>query len=131
MEEILDRAEQGILKLSTRSVEAEFHQLAEVLRRYWEKLSERSERLEQMRAEGIENPRLPAGLPTGFPDLDHKTGGLRESELTIIAARPSVGKTALALNIAQFLAVKESVPVAIFSLEMGAEQLADSAGALR
>lgn len=64
------------------------------------------------------------GIPTGFVDLDHKTAGLQPSDLVLIAARPSMGKTAFALNIAQHAAVKENKSVAIFSLEMSKEQLA-------
>ena len=63
------------------------------------------------------------GLSTGFIGLDKITTGLHEDNLIILAARPAMGKTALALNIAQYIAVKEKKPVAIFSLEMGAESL--------
>ena len=62
-------------------------------------------------------------MPTGFVDLDDITCGLQNSDLIIIAARPSMGKTTLALNIAQHIAVNENLPVAIFSLEMSKEQL--------
>lgn len=63
------------------------------------------------------------GISTGFADLDHKTAGLHGSELILVAARPAMGKTAFALNIATNAAVRENVPVAIFSLEMSKEQL--------
>ncbi len=63
------------------------------------------------------------GLSTGFPDLDRKTTGLHASSLIIVAARPSVGKTSLALNIAEHVALEEKKPVAIFSLEMSAKEL--------
>jgi len=63
------------------------------------------------------------GVPSGFPDLDHLTAGFQNSDLIIIAARPSMGKTALALNIAYHAAYKPQVPVAFFSLEMSKEQL--------
>ena len=63
------------------------------------------------------------GIPTGFTDLDYKTSGLQNSDFILIAARPSMGKTALALNIAQNVALKAKKPVAIFSLEMSKEQL--------
>lgn len=63
------------------------------------------------------------GLPTGFADLDYKTAGLHGSELILVAARPAMGKTAFALNIATNVAVKANTPVAIFSLEMSKEQL--------
>ena len=63
------------------------------------------------------------GIPTGFIDLDYKTAGLHGSELILVAARPAMGKTAFALNIATHAAVRANVPVAIFSLEMSKEQL--------
>ena len=63
------------------------------------------------------------GVPSGFSDLDYKTAGFQKSDLILIAARPSMGKTALALNIAQYVAVKKKIPVAIFSLEMSSVQL--------
>lgn len=63
------------------------------------------------------------GVPTGFSDLDYKTAGLHESDLVLIAARPAMGKSAFALNIATNAAVKANVPVAIFSLEMSKEQM--------
>lgn len=63
------------------------------------------------------------GIPTGFNDLDYKTAGMHPSDLVLIAARPSMGKTAFVLNIAQHVAFRENLPVAIFSLEMSSEQL--------
>ena len=63
------------------------------------------------------------GIPTGFIDLDYKTSGLQPSDLILVAARPSMGKTAFVLNIAQHVAFKQNRTVAIFSLEMSKEQL--------
>ncbi|MGK2925119.1 MAG: replicative DNA helicase [Lysobacterales bacterium] len=63
------------------------------------------------------------GIPTGFRDFDEKTAGLQDSDLIIVAGRPSMGKTTLAMNIAESAAIKHEVPVAIFSMEMSAEQL--------
>ena len=63
------------------------------------------------------------GIPTGFIDLDYKTSGLQPSDLILVAARPSMGKTAFVLNIAQYMAFRKDVTVAIFSLEMSKEQL--------
>ena len=63
------------------------------------------------------------GIPTGFIDLDYKTSGMHPSDLVLIAARPSMGKTAFVLNIAQYMAFRKNVTVAIFSLEMSKEQL--------
>jgi replicative DNA helicase len=70
-----------------------------------------------------DNPDAHAGLHTGFVDLDRMTSGLQGGDLVILAARPSMGKTALAINIAEHVAIKECLPVAIFSMEMGSEQL--------
>ena len=63
------------------------------------------------------------GVPSGFNDLDYKTAGFQKSDLILIAARPSMGKTAFALNIAQYVSLKKKIPVAIFSLEMSSVQL--------
>ena len=71
-----------------------------------------------------DNPSDITGVPTGYADLDSRTSGLQPGDLVIIAGRPSMGKTALALNMAEHVAVKNGVPVAIFSMEMGATQLA-------
>ena len=68
-----------------------------------------------------QNDQAITGLPTGFRDLDKITTGLHEDEMIILAARPAVGKTAFALNIAQNVGTKTDKSVAIFSLEMGAE----------
>jgi len=70
------------------------------------------------------NPSDVTGVPSGFFDLDQKTAGMHAGDLLIIAGRPSMGKTSLALNIAEYVAITERLPVAIFSMEMGAEQLA-------
>lgn len=125
VEQLLDMAESTVLHLSSTSAAAEFIHIQDVLREYWEKLDARDRELAERRAAGEAHPRIQSGLPTGFVNLDHITGGLRQSELTIIAARPSMGKTALALNFAHNLAVKARIPIAMFSLEMGAEQLAE------
>jgi replicative DNA helicase len=71
-----------------------------------------------------ENPNDITGVPTGFYDLDRMTSGMQAGDLIILAARPSMGKTALAVNIAEHVALHEQLPVAIFSMEMGASQLA-------
>jgi len=125
IDEVLDMAEAAVLQLSTDSATAEFMELREILKQYWEKLHEHDLEIKQRRAAGEVDPRIDIGLPTDFIDLDRITGGLRPSELTIIAARPSMGKTALGLNMAHNMAVKHNIPVALFSLEMGSEQLAE------
>jgi len=70
------------------------------------------------------NPNDITGVPTGFIDLDRMTSGMQAGDLIVLAARPSMGKTALAINIAENVALKEGLPVAVFSMEMGASQLA-------
>ena len=70
-----------------------------------------------------DNPSDVTGVPTGFTDLDRKTSGLQEGDLVVIAGRPSMGKTAFALNIAEHIALSKKLPVGIFSMEMGATQL--------
>ena len=74
--------------------------------------------------EMAENPNDVTGVPTGFVDLDRMTSGFQAGDLVILAARPSMGKTALAINIAEHVALNEGLPVAVFSMEMGASQLA-------
>ncbi|MFY9328407.1 MAG: replicative DNA helicase [Georgfuchsia sp.] len=71
-----------------------------------------------------DNPKDLSGLSTGFYDLDRMTAGLQPGDLIVLAARPSMGKTALAINIAEHVALNEGLPVAVFSMEMGAAQLA-------
>jgi replicative DNA helicase len=109
---ILDRAESAIFQIAEDRVRAGLIGVKELVR-------ENFERLERIFSEG----RRITGLGTGYTDLDNQTAGLQPSELIILAARPSMGKTALALNIAENVAVRKSEPVAIFSLEMSKESL--------
>ena len=74
--------------------------------------------------EMADNPNDITGVPTGFYDLDRMTSGMQAGDLLVLAARPSMGKTALAINIAEHVALQEDLPVAVFSMEMGASQLA-------
>jgi replicative DNA helicase len=74
--------------------------------------------------EMADNPNDITGVPTGFYDLDRQTSGLQAGDLIVLAARPSMGKTAFAINIAEHVALHEGLPVAVFSMEMGASQLA-------
>ncbi len=74
--------------------------------------------------EMADNPNDVTGVPTGFIDLDRMTSGLQAGDMIVLAARPSMGKTALAINIAEHVALNEGLPVAVFSMEMGAAQLA-------
>jgi replicative DNA helicase len=78
------------------------------------------DRVEEM----SQNPNDITGVPTGFYDFDRMTSGMQPGDLIILAARPSMGKTALAINIAEHVALNEGLPVAVFSMEMGASQLA-------
>jgi replicative DNA helicase len=109
---ILDRAESAIFQLAEDRVRAGLIGVKELVR-------DGFERLEKIFSEG----RRITGLPTGYSLLDNETAGLQPSELVILAARPSMGKTALALNIAENVAVRNREPVAIFSLEMSKESL--------
>lgn len=74
--------------------------------------------------EMADNPNDITGVPTGFYDLDRMTSGFQAGDMVVLAARPSMGKTALAINIAEHVALREGLPVAVFSMEMGAAQLA-------
>lgn len=74
--------------------------------------------------EMADNPNDITGVPTGFYDLDRMTSGLQPGDMVVLAARPSMGKTAFAINIAEHVALNEQLPVAVFSMEMGAAQLA-------
>ncbi|HMM22628.1 MAG TPA: replicative DNA helicase [Selenomonadales bacterium] len=109
---ILDQAEKTILEVSHRKVTGEFAPIKTIIIDAFSKI-------EQLYASkgGI------TGLSSGFKDLDRLTAGLQPSDLILIAARPSMGKTAFVLNIAQHVAVKEKKAVAVFSLEMSKEQL--------
>ena len=109
---ILDRAESVIFQLAEDRVKAGLIGVKELVR-------DNFERLEKIFSEG----RRITGLATGYANLDNETAGLQPSELIILAARPSMGKTALALNIAENVAVRHREPVAIFSLEMSKESL--------
>jgi replicative DNA helicase len=109
---ILDRAENAIFQLAEDRVRAGLIGIKEVVQ-------DGFERLEKIFSEG----RRITGLATGYSGLDNETAGLQPSELIILAARPSMGKTALALNIAGNVALRHKEPVAIFSLEMSKESL--------
>jgi len=109
---ILDRTESAIFQLAEDRVKAGLIGVKELVR-------ENYERLERIFSEG----RRITGLATGYAGLDNETAGLQPSELIILAARPSMGKTALALNIAENVALRQREPVAVFSLEMSKESL--------
>lgn len=112
--QVLDKGEQAIFSLSQRHLTRNFVPIKEALAESFDRLDEL-----QKRAGGLR------GVPTGFADLDDCLAGFQASNLLILAARPGVGKTALALNMAQYVAVKEKIPVGFFSLEMSSEELVD------
>ncbi|HHW19193.1 MAG TPA: replicative DNA helicase [Firmicutes bacterium] len=113
VDEILDKAEETIFQIAQRRATQSYVPLKDVLVETLEKL----EYLASHRGETV-------GLPSGLGDLDRLTSGFQPSDLIILAARPSVGKTSLGLNIARNVAIKTDLPVVIFSLEMSKEQVA-------
>ncbi len=111
---ILDFSEQEIFSLSQKHLARNFVSIHDALADSFDRLDEL-----QKKAGGLR------GVPTGFKDLDNTLAGMQDSNLLILAARPGIGKTALALNIAQFVSVNLKIPVGIFSLEMSSEELVD------
>ena len=112
---ILDEAEQKIFKIGEEgSRMKEGFQSMDTL------VVDLLDRVQEM----ADNPNDITGVPTGFIDLDRMTSGLQAGDLVVLAARPSMGKTAFAINIAEHVALNEGLPVAVFSMEMGAAQLA-------
>jgi replicative DNA helicase len=112
-EAALEKAEQLIFAIGQRHARTDFAHLRDILADYMNKLDQLHERRGTI-----------VGVPTGFTDLDRLTGGLQKSDLLVLAARPGVGKTSMALSLAHNAAVKFQRSVAIFSLEMSKEQLA-------
>ena len=110
--EIIEKTEKSILDISNQNVGNGFRNVADILDTHMQIVETRSQ------TDGFVT-----GLSTGFVGLDKITTGLHEGNLIILAARPAMGKTALALNIAKYVATKEGKPAVIFSLEMGAEEL--------
>lgn len=114
IENVLDEAEKKIYSVTNSSVTKKFINIKDTLEDAWE-------RLDKMHKEGGEL----RGVPSGFPALDTLLSGFQKSDLIILAARPSMGKTTLALDIARQAAIHHKVPVGIFSLEMNTQQLID------
>ncbi|MEW5910040.1 MAG: replicative DNA helicase, partial [Thermodesulfobacteriota bacterium] len=112
-EEIVDFAESAVFEVTEKRYRQSFYTISELIDKSIDALEERQG-----------NKALFTGVPTGFSQFDEKTSGLQKSDLIIIAARPSMGKTAFALNIARNAAVESGVSCAVFSLEMSKEQLA-------
>jgi len=112
VEEILDFAERSIFDISENKVKPSFYSLGDILTETYKAVED-----------AYENKALVTGVPTGFPGLDEKTSGFQAGDFIVIAGRPSMGKTALALNIARNASLETEEPSAIFSLEMSKEQL--------
>ena len=114
MDVLLDTAEQKLFSVSQQFLKQTFTPISSILGDTFDRIDELHKNTGQMR-----------GLSTGFTDLDNLLAGLQKSDLIVLAARPSVGKTSLALDIARQVAIRNKVPVGIFSLEMSKEQLVD------
>ena len=112
VDDVLNYAESAIFEISENKIKPAFYPIGKIIETNIDMLEERQG-----------NKALITGVPTGFTKLDHMTAGFQGSDLLILAARPSMGKTALALNIARNAAIDGQVPTAIFSLEMSKEQL--------
>ncbi|HIA91727.1 TPA: replicative DNA helicase [Candidatus Saccharibacteria bacterium] len=112
--ELLSQAEERLFKVSQQNIRQDISSIEEILDGSFERLDELHKNKGGLR-----------GIATGFNDLDNKLAGLQRSDMIVLAARPAMGKTTLALNIAQHVATKERQPVLIFSLEMSKEQLVD------
>jgi len=112
VDDIIDFAEASVFEISDKKSQQAFYPLSKIILGNIETLEEKQG-----------NRSLVTGVATGFTHIDNLTSGLQRSDLIILAARPSMGKTALALNIARNAAVDANIPVAVFSLEMSKEQL--------
>jgi replicative DNA helicase len=112
VEGLLDEAERAIFEIAENTVKPSYYPIREIIKDSFKTLEKLYERKE-----------LITGVPSGFKGLDKKTAGFQPSDLIIVAGRPSMGKTAFCLNVAQHAAVEGKTPVVIFSLEMSKEQL--------
>ncbi len=112
VEGFIDEAERAIFEISEKRVKRSFYSIRDVVKESFKTLEKLFEKKD-----------LVTGVPSGFKELDRLTAGFHASDLIIVAGRPSMGKTALCLNLAQYAAIEKRVPVAIFSLEMSKEQL--------
>lgn len=111
--ELLDQAQNLILQLSQKRIRSDFVPLKEVVNEAFDRITELYHRDEHV-----------TGVPSGFVDLDVLTAGFQPSDFIVVAARPGMGKTSFCLNIAQYVGVEKKIPVAIFSLEMSKDQIA-------
>jgi len=113
VDDFLDQTEQAIFAIAEEKIKPSYFTMAEMAKESMKEIEKLFERKEMI-----------TGVPSGFRDLDQLTSGFQKSDMIIIAARPSMGKTAFCLNIAQSASIKHKLPVAIFSLEMSRQQLA-------
>lgn len=113
-DEVLDRAEQLLYNVSEHKTGQYFRALSDVLNESFERLEDLNQNDSSLR-----------GTPSGFSDLDKILAGLQNSDLLVLAARPAMGKSSFAINVAHNVATQEGVPVGVFSLEMSQEQLVD------
>ena len=115
--EVLDDAEAKVLHIAEQGTRGSqtYYEIGSLLTGVVDRIEELYSR---------DNPSAVTGVPTGFSDLDEKTSGLQPGDLIVVAGRPSMGKTAFALNIGEHVALAAQLPVAVFSMEMGASQLA-------
>lgn len=114
LEDLLDKAEKKIFEVTNYSGSSKFVEIKDTLVEAWDRIDRLHKTKDEMR-----------GVPTGFKELDNKLAGFQKSDLIILAARPSMGKTSLALDIARKTAINHKIPVGIFSLEMSSQQLVD------
>jgi len=114
VDEMLDEAERKIFSISQKTLVEGFSPVSDALEEAWERIDRLHKGTGVLR-----------GVPTGFKGLDDKLSGLQKSDLIILAARPSLGKTSLAMDIARHVAINEGIPVGLFSLEMSRGQLVD------
>lgn len=114
VKDLLDMSEQALFGISQENLHQNFVPLKDTLAKSFDRLDELHKKGSGLR-----------GVATGFTDLDKKLSGMQDSNLIILASRPSVGKTTLAINIAQHIATREKIPVGLFSLEQSKEQLVD------
>lgn len=114
VEKVLDEAEQKLFGVSQKYLKQDFIPIKSILEAAFNRIDELHKGDHKLR-----------GIPTGFSDMDNILAGFQKSDLIILAARPSIGKTTLALDIARQVAVQQKIPVGIFSLEMSSDQLID------
>lgn len=114
VDEVLDESERALFSVSQRMIKQYFTSIKDVLATTFDRIDELHKHRGKIR-----------GIPSGFKDLDGILAGMQKSDLIIVASRPSMGKTAFALSIAAHAAIREKIPVALFSLEMSRDQLVD------